>query len=273
MQHFFQIYKAKDDDETAPHHKPHSHNFEEVVVVLTGKVEQFIDCETYSFSAPCVYYTAQGKTHQTIPVLSQPAATAWVIRFTEEFIGETGFHLYSLRCKNLTIQFTNDEEFERLGQICAMMQAESENKEPDYALLRQFLKTFFALLESRRKKITKQAPENPSHKTEHFAVFVSLLEKHFRTQHSVEFYAKEMNMTARNLNLICNEIASKSISELLENRRILEAKNLLLSSEKNISEIGYEIGYQEKAYFSAVFKKRNGISPSQFRKNMKRFFN
>ena len=50
---------------------------------------------------------------------------------------------------------------------------------------------------------------------------------------------------------------------------LIEAKNLLISTEKTISEIAYELGYNENSYFSNVFKKKSGQSPSEFRDDMK----
>ena len=47
--------------------------------------------------------------------------------------------------------------------------------------------------------------------------------------------------------------------------KIMRAKDLLISSDKSIKEISYELGFQSIYYFSRIFKKKEGISPSQFR--------
>lgn len=77
-------------------------------------------------------------------------------------------------------------------------------------------------------------------------------------------------MSARNLNLICRNILQRSVSEIIETRKLTEAKNLLIHSKKTISEIGFELGYNEKAYFTKVFKKKAGVTPSEFRNEMKK---
>ena len=43
-------------------------------------------------------------------------------------------------------------------------------------------------------------------------------------------------------------------------------------SSGSISEIGFEIGYKEKSYFSNLFKKKTGRTPSEFRSEMNRLF-
>ena len=86
----------------------------------------------------------------------------------------------------------------------------------------------------------------------------------------MEFYAEKLFMSSRNLNLICQNILEQSVSEIIETRKLIEAKNLLISTEKTISEIAYELGYNENSYFSNVFKKKAGQSPSEFREDMKK---
>lgn len=62
----------------------------------------------------------------------------------------------------------------------------------------------------------------------------------------------------------------QSVSEIIEPRKLIEAKNLLITSDKTISEIGFELGYNEKAYFTNVFKKKSGVTPSEFRDEMRK---
>jgi len=76
-------------------------------------------------------------------------------------------------------------------------------------------------------------------------------------------------MSTRNLNLICQNILQQSVSEIIETRKLVEAKNLLTSTDKTIAEIAYELGYNENSYFSNVFKKKSGQTPGEFREEMK----
>ena len=55
--------------------------------------------------------------------------------------------------------------------------------------------------------------------------------------------------------------------EYLTQKRILEAKVLLSSTNQSIAEIGRQTGYEDPAYFGMVFKKHEGISPGQYRRS------
>jgi len=63
-------------------------------------------------------------------------------------------------------------------------------------------------------------------------------------------------------------VFGKSITEIIETRKLIEARNLLLNSGKSVSEIGYELGYNEKSYFTRVFRKRTGVTPTEYREHM-----
>ena len=103
-----------------------------------------------------------------------------------------------------------------------------------------------------------------------FKNFLRILEENFKRPEGVDFYAEKLFMSSRNLNLICQDILQQSVSEIIETRKLIEAKNLLISTDKTISEIGFELGFKEKAYFTSVFKKKAGQTPSAFRDEMKR---
>ena len=47
--------------------------------------------------------------------------------------------------------------------------------------------------------------------------------------------------------------------------RMQKAKELLMSSSRRTSEIGFEVGYKDSHYFSYIFKKTQGCSPREYR--------
>jgi AraC family transcriptional activator of pobA len=210
----------------------------------------------------------KGKVHRVQPVTS--SGKHWVIRFRSEFIPETIFQLYSIYHDNANLQLNNEICFQRIILLCELMHGEIIQPNPDYAVLRQLLGTLFTMIESERRK---QQPEKESwshSSSTTFKNFLLILEENFRRPEGVEFYAEKLFMSTRNLNRICHQILQQSVSEIIETRKLIEAKNLLLSTDLSIAEIGFELGYSDKAYFTNVFRKKSGITPSEFREEMKR---
>ena len=55
--------------------------------------------------------------------------------------------------------------------------------------------------------------------------------------------------------------------EYIARRRIAQAKSLLLNTDTEIGEIGRLVGYEDRNYFSIVFKKLEGVSPRDYRRS------
>lgn len=98
--------------------------------------------------------------------------------------------------------------------------------------------------------------------------FETLLEENFKHEKSVAAYAAKMFLSPKHLNRIANQIVGKSASHIIVDRVILEAKRSLVNTSKSLGEIADELGYEDYAYFSHVFKKNTGITPSQFLKEI-----
>ena len=266
--HIFRLGKKEALEITNAPDEPHNHDFEELIIGIDGEIDHFIDFKCEKFISPFISFVTKGKIHSVKPGIINGKFDIWVIEFKSEFIPETTFQLYSYYHDHANLAMQKGECFDRMVSICGMIYNETQQTIPDYAVIRLLLSTLFTMIESERKKtvITDKRFYNTQNIT--FSNFLKILEENFRRPEGVEFYAEKLFMSARNLNLICHNILQKSVSEIIETRKLIEAKNLLVSSNKTISEIGFELGYNEKAYFTTVFKKKSGQTPSEFREEM-----
>ncbi|UIR57977.1 helix-turn-helix transcriptional regulator [Sphingobacterium sp. SRCM116780] len=246
----------------------HQHNFEELIIGLAGQLEHFIDFKSRVFNAPFISFVTQGKTHRVKPMMTDGEARFWVIRFKSEFIPETTFQLYTQFHETATFEFKEYNCFHRLIRLCEMMENEMQQTVIDYGVIKQLLSTIFTMIESERKKQFPETNLQLKNQSTTFKNFLSILEENFRRPEGINYYAEKLFMSARNLNLICQSILQQSVSEIIETRKLIEAKNLLLTTTKTISEIGFDLGYSDKAYFTNVFKKKAGLTPSEFRNEM-----
>ncbi|MGR3376017.1 helix-turn-helix domain-containing protein [Salipiger abyssi] len=98
--------------------------------------------------------------------------------------------------------------------------------------------------------------------------FREAVEERFRITRTITDYASALGVTAHRLNQACRARAGKSPSDLLHERTIVEAKRFLIYMERSVAEIGYELGFDDPAYFSRYFTKRVGQTPGSYRKAM-----
>ncbi|MDN3546756.1 helix-turn-helix domain-containing protein [Mucilaginibacter aquaedulcis] len=95
------------------------------------------------------------------------------------------------------------------------------------------------------------------------------IENHFIKLHGPTEYASLLNVTVKKLNRVAKQFTGKTISGLIMSRIMAEAKRKLYLSEKPVKEIAHEIGFQDEAYFSRVFKTQEGVTAQAFRGNFK----
>lgn len=86
---------------------------------------------------------------------------------------------------------------------------------------------------------------------------------------SIEQIADKMSVSQRYLSDTLKKETGKTTTEHLQLYLIDEAKNILLKPNKTISEVAYELGFEYPQYFSRLFKKKEGLSPSQYRERYK----
>ena len=108
----------------------------------------------------------------------------------------------------------------------------------------------------------KKLPEERLHIIRRFNM---LVEANYRSQHSVSFYAGELCKSPKTLSNLFAIYNHKSPSQVIQERLLVEAKRLLLFTQKSVKQITYELGFTDAAYFSNFFKKHTQTSPLDFR--------
>ncbi len=82
---------------------------------------------------------------------------------------------------------------------------------------------------------------------------------------TVTFIASKLNTSSRYLSDLLKQETGKTALEHIHIFLINEAKNLLMSTDKTISETAYTLGFENPPYFSRLFKKETGISPNAYK--------
>lgn len=94
------------------------------------------------------------------------------------------------------------------------------------------------------------------------------IKEHYTENITLTGLAEKYAISVRYLSELLKEHLQLSFSEYISSKRIQKAKELLADESLSIEQIAEQTGYNDYFYFTKVFKKNTGISPSKYRKNL-----
>ena len=98
-----------------------------------------------------------------------------------------------------------------------------------------------------------------------FSQFISLVNTYYATQHELSFYADKLCVTVNYLCVICKKISNVSAKEWIDRAITTNAQVMLRYSDKTVAEITYILHFPHVSTFCKFFKRRLGVTPSDYR--------
>jgi AraC family transcriptional regulator, transcriptional activator of pobA len=162
---------------------------------------------------------------------------------------------------------------EKLLRIIGDMQQELQQEGlAQYELLVSFLKIFLITASRERAGIMEgERPEGEGHQVSRPAEpFVlqklkDAIEEHYRLKHSAGQYALLLNISPKALAKITKTHFKRTLTEMIAERIVIEAKRELYLTSKPIRAIAYELGFDDEYHFSRYFKNKAEVSPQLYR--------
>lgn len=253
--------------------KPHKHDFFILVVFTHGKGNHTIDFQKYTVEPGSVFFLSPGQVHSWELT---PDTDGHILFFSTDFYTSTfsrkRLNSYSLFNSILEFPALKINSFEAGEIIYLFEKINQETKQPTWStkeLLKNYIDTLLIYLyRYKGSKTSFSQEEKLVH--DQFQQLELLIEDHFKRHREVNFYADQMSLSLKQLNGLCKNTVSKTSSQLILDRVILEAQRLLTHSDLNISEIAHALEFDDSSYFSRLFKKKTAMTPEQFRKQLER---
>ncbi|MEH0153064.1 helix-turn-helix transcriptional regulator [Limibacter armeniacum] len=202
------------------------------------------------------------------------------INFHEDFIKGTelaqqikkyGFFSYSA---NEALHLSPKEE-KQIESIVENIDIEYQNNQDEFSkdiiisqlsTLLKYAHRFYERQFLNRKELSNDLLEQFNRQLEDYFDSGQLQEKGIP---SIEQIADKLFVSQRYLSDTLKKETGKTSTEHLQLYLIDEAKNILLNPNKTIAEVAYELGFEYPPYFSRLFKKKEGISPTAYREKYK----
>ena len=235
--------------------------------IKEGKGTYNIDFESYSFNDNVLIFLSPG---QIFSVTSEKIKEAYKFTFVQDFYC-IEIHDKEVSCNG--VLFNNiyetpfvkpcKEDVFKLNFILESLIEEFEHsKTAQHDMLQAYLKQF--IVHSVRIKKENIVVKDDT-ETKLFKDFSVLVEKNYKSEHSVTTYANRLGVSPKSLTKHFQKIGVQTPSDFIKGRIILEAKRQLKYSDGSVKQVAYNLGCNDPAYFTRFFKKHTSQSPLQFK--------
>ncbi|HFU75845.1 MAG TPA: AraC family transcriptional regulator [Arcobacter sp.] len=251
----------------------HRHNYYEMVIITSceeGDFSHSIDFVSYPLLAGRVYFIAPGQAHAWNVKSYSGEYEGYLVTFNEAFL-LTGNQNLERQVLKLFDPLNSEPylEFDPSGfnetfPTMKLLEDEYNKEQSDYFLLRSLLETLILYM----KNLKPQGNDKIDLSCQRLVEARKQIEKYYKSERNVEFYARKMELSSKRLNEIFKEVLGQTVTQVLHHRLLLEAKRELVSQSKTIQNISDELGFENPSYFSRFFKKNEGVSPTEFLKQM-----
>lgn len=249
--------------------RPHKHNSYLAILFTKGSGRHEIDFNSYEIKPGSVFLLSPGQTHHwelsedIDGYIFSHTANFYDLHYSHNRIHQFPF-FYSIQN---TPYLLLDEQKDKIESLFKKVYDEYLNKK---ALQQQLILSYIDIIYVELSRLylleNSQKIIKANSYSEKLQEFEALIEKNYIEEKSPSQYADWMNISPKHLNRITKTVVAKTASEVITDRIILEAKRRVLHTKNNFSAIAASLGYDDYAYFSKLFKKASGLTPTEFLK-------
>lgn len=241
---------------------PYRTTFNFLVFITKGSMTQHVDNGAYTLSAGDVINIKQGNIVATLSLSDD--AEGFFVTYENEIV--TDISLGSNDVKFFTMNpyvVLESESASWVQRILELLEEETHSENRVTEICITLLKSL--LLKIIRTDIETKTPMN--RQLDIAFQFRELVQKFHIDHKNVLFYAKLLHISENYLNKCVKEATSKSSKQWINEISILHSQILLQDSSRDIAGIAFELKYNSPSYFTRLFKKITGYSPSDYRKH------
>jgi AraC family transcriptional activator of pobA len=246
---------------------PHRHDCFLILMVTDGKGSHTIDNIMYKVKPFALYFIMPGQVH------------SW--EFSEDIKGFAIFFKLDFYTNYIRERHLSKNPLFYSSSIQNYLQLDPKTEEPIVDLLKLMYWEFINDAPNREEVLRngldmllvrvsrycncKNMKTSWLSQSQQISTLQRLIEKNFRKLRLPNEYADKMHISPKHLNVICKRTLNKTVSDLIHERIITEAKRLLSCTDLRAKEIADDLGFSDKSYFLRFFKKKTGETPDQFR--------
>ncbi|MBC8033122.1 MAG: helix-turn-helix transcriptional regulator [Chitinophagaceae bacterium] len=248
------------------------HNYYSIILILEGSAELKVDFFSYMIESRVLLCLSP---YQPYLLTTEKALNGIVLNFHPDFFC-TYKHHNEIETEGTLFNniyrppfFPVNDERPLLDLLTKMREEIELFKTGQHEILVSYLKIF--LINAHRTKMGQEelvVVDNKNNDPLVLQKLMNSIEQFYRSKHSPANYAELLNITPNALAKMVRAYFNKTITDLITQRIIIEAKRELYLTPKSIKEIAYLLGYSDEYYFSRFFKNHTNVSPQLYRETV-----
>lgn len=246
---------------------PHRNIGFKVALLLEGSLHGKVDFKPYEIAAPAVLFSSP---EQVDELTNFGNVKMIYFAFSKDYLlGDVRNTLSCWECMfgQIVIPVTTDKDLNELKTYANLMQHEfMELRHQKDLVIRNLLNAFLITAARLGTCDTKLTVMNSS-QNKILQQFKSLVEDHYLNKTQVAEYADMIYITPGHLNDTIKTITGKTAKQIIDEKRVTEAKRLLFWNDHSVKEIAAYMNFEDDAYFNRFFKKHTGQTPALFQRN------
>ncbi len=248
--------------------KPHIHRLlYQIFIVESGKGNVIFENKVIVFNSPAIICIPENSQHGFV---FESNIRGFVVTFSSSILDKICQNSPSLQWEFNQIKVLEADiqlaELTKIKFLIDLLKSEIDDTKLEkkvmlLAILSILLTSIFRLSPNKNTAGIEQ-------KNRRLAIFNSFRKSIIQSrnpQKTIIEYATEQKITALHLNKVCKEVTEKTASNTVNDYFLLEAQKYLTQTDFTISEIAYQLNFNDAAYFSRLFKKEVGVSPKMYR--------
>ncbi|WP_153796490.1 helix-turn-helix domain-containing protein [Foetidibacter luteolus] len=254
--------------------KPHRISGYKISLLLEGETTSYTDFKKYQVKAPALLFLSPEQVHQHV---SYEYHKMVHIAFSKDFLlseSENILSCWECMFSQVVLSIEEDDKLQELQAYAMLMREEFVRLKPmKDTVIRNLLNAFIISAARLGTCETSNTTQVDSSQNKIVRQFKNLTDELYLQTTQVGQYADMLYVTPGHLNDLIKNVTGRTAKQIIDEKRVVEAKRLLFWGEYSVKEIASHMNFEDDAYFNRFFKKHTGQTPALFQKMSREKYN